>query len=76
MIGLQIDTKGETSMNRWRVEGLTNPGGSARIVSEIVEAKSRSAAITEASKRFGIHRDMIVSCKNLNPASGGGSKRG
>ena len=61
-------------MPKFRVK-LLDPA-TARIAEVVVEADSRGKAITQASRATGLHRDLVVEAMSLNPASGGGAKRG
>jgi hypothetical protein len=59
-------------MTKWRVYGLID----GALHHTTVRAENRSKAITRGARILDCHRDMIVTCENLNPLSGGGSKRG
>jgi hypothetical protein len=62
-------------MPRYRVTALT-PIREGVASSVEVLADTRSRAITKAAHALNVHRNLILSVENLNPSSGGGSKRG
>lgn len=57
---------------RWRVS-VWDGFGLAKVT---VEAPTRAKAITAAAKALDCPRDLVIAVHNLNPASGGGAKRG
>jgi hypothetical protein len=59
---------------RWKAEYLGSTGAVEEVV--VQGPPTRARAITAAARQVGVHRDLVVSCVNLNPGSGGGSKRG
>lgn len=63
-------------MDTWDVEFLKSADGAFGLFKVSVQAENRARAITKASRRARRHRDMCVSAKRRNPASGGGTLPG
>ncbi len=60
-------------MGTYDVEFLApKANGTFATVTVAVEAENRGKAITAASRKTKLHRDMVLSAKARNPAPGGG----